>query len=92
MTTKNCTLEKVNEVVGNMNSRPYRTYLSAANVEGKETNALRNPTEILKTLTAGSALPDHKRKLKKGFIVVLLHNLDPNDGHINGVRYDLEHD
>ncbi|CDF41007.1 ATP dpendant DNA helicase [Chondrus crispus] len=56
----------------------------------EDTNALIYPTEMLNTLTAGSALPDHKLKLKKGFIVMLLRNLDPATGHVNGARYVIE--
>ena len=48
---------------------PYRTSLSAEKVENGNTNALTYPTDMLNTLMAGSALPDHKLKLKKGFIV-----------------------
>lgn len=51
---------------------------------------MRYPTELLNTLTVGSALPDHKRKLKKGFIVMRLRNLDPQNGHVNGARYVIE--
>ncbi|CDF37017.1 ATP dependant DNA helicase [Chondrus crispus] len=56
----------------------------------EDTNALIYPTEMLNTLTAGSALPDHKLKLKKGFIVMLLRNLDPATGHVNGARYVID--
>ncbi|CDF37506.1 partial DNA helicase [Chondrus crispus] len=90
LTTKNTPLEQVNEVIRNMISGPYRTYLSADKVESEDANALIYPTEILNTLTAGSALPDHKLKLKKGFIVMLLRNLDPATGHVNGARYVIE--
>ncbi|CDF39089.1 ATP dependant DNA helicase [Chondrus crispus] len=90
LTTKNKPLEEVNEVIGNVISGPYRTYLSANKVENENTNALIYPTEMLTTLTAGSALPDHKLKLKKGFIVMLLRNLDPATGHVNGARYVIE--
>ena len=71
-------------------SGPYRTYLSIDKVKSEETNALIYPTELLNTLTAGSALPDHKLKLKKAFIVILLRNLDPTAGHVNGARYVIE--
>ncbi|CDF36122.1 unnamed protein product [Chondrus crispus] len=84
LTTKNRPLEEVNEVIGNMIPGSYRTYLSADKVENEDTNALIYPTEMLNTLTAGSALPDHKLKLKKGFIVMLLRNLDPATGHVHG--------
>ncbi|CDF39890.1 ATP dependant DNA helicase [Chondrus crispus] len=90
LTTKNRPLEQVNEVIGNMMPGPYRTYLSADKVESEDTNALIYPTEMLNTLTAGSDLPDHKLKLKKGFIVMLLRNLDPTSGHVNGARYVME--
>ncbi|CDF33021.1 unnamed protein product [Chondrus crispus] len=90
LTTKNRPLEEVNEVIGNMIPGSYRTYLSADKVENEDTNALIYPTEMLNTLTAGSALPDHKLKLKKGFIVMLLRNLDPATGHVNGARYVIE--
>ncbi|CDF40970.1 ATP dependant DNA helicase PIF1 [Chondrus crispus] len=68
LTTKNRPLEEVNEVIGNMILGSYRTYLSADKVDNEDTNALIYPTEMLNTLTAGSALPDHKLKLKKCFI------------------------
>ncbi|CDF39624.1 Helicase-like protein [Chondrus crispus] len=90
LTTKNRPLEEVNEVIGNMIPGSYRTYLSADKVENEDTNALIYPTEMLNTLTAGSALPDHKLKLKKGFIVMLLRNLDPATGHVNGAPYVIE--
>ena len=69
---------------------PYRTYLSADKVQNEDTNAVMYPTEMLNTLKARSALPDHKLKLKKGFIVMLLRNLDPTSGHVNGARYVFE--
>ena len=90
LTTKNRPLEQVNEVGGNMIPGPYRTYLSADKVENEDTNALIYPTELLNTLTARSALPDHNLELKKGFIVMLLRNLDPTAGHVNGARYVIE--
>ncbi|CDF38756.1 unnamed protein product [Chondrus crispus] len=90
LTTKNRPLEEVNEVIGNMIPGSYRTYLSADKVDNEDTNALIYPTEMLNTLTAGSALPDHKLKLKKGFIVMLLRNLDPATGHVNGARYVIQ--
>ncbi|CDF77532.1 partial DNA helicase [Chondrus crispus] len=90
LTTKNRPLEEVNEVIGNMIPGPYRTYLSAEKVENENTNALIYPTEMLNTLTAGSALPDHKLMLKKDFIVMLLRNIDPTSGYVKGARYVIE--
>ena len=50
---------------------------------------LSYPVEVLNTLSAGSALPDHELKLKKNFIVMLLRNLNPAHGHVNGARYQV---
>ena len=90
LATKNRPLEKVNEVVGKMTPGRYRTYLRAEKVENEDTNALIYLMELPNTLTAGSALPDHKLKLKKGFIVMLLHNVNPTSVHVNGARYVIE--
>ena len=45
------------------------------------------PQELLNRLSAGAAMPDHNLLLKKGFIVMLLRNMYPQDGHANGTRY-----
>jgi len=50
---------------------------------------LSYPVEVLNTLSAGSALSDHELKLKKNFIVMLLRNLNPAHGHVNGARYQV---
>ena len=56
---------------------------------GGEAPELSYPVEVLNTLSAGSALPDHELKLKKNFIVMLLRNLNPMHGHVNGARYQV---
>lgn len=89
LTTKNNHLASINNYVGNMIPGRYRTYLSADKVENQDAHALRYPVEMLNLLTAGSALPDHKLRPKKGFIIMLL-NLDPQSGHVNGTRYIIE--
>jgi len=90
LTTKNVNLDPINTIVGAMLPGNYRTYLSADKVENEDQNALRYPVELLNTLTAGSALPDHKLRLKKGVVIMLLLNVDPLNGHVNGARYILE--
>ena len=50
---------------------------------------LAYPVEYLNSMTAGSALPDHELKIKKGYIVMLLRNINPSDGHVNGIRYQV---
>ncbi|CDF40520.1 ATP dependant DNA helicase [Chondrus crispus] len=85
--SKNSALPEINEIVGDMILGAYCTFLSADKVENEDRNALRYPVELLNTPTAGSSLPDHQLKLKKGFVVMLLRNLNPNDGHVNGARH-----
>ena len=89
LVVRNDTLRTVNAMVGDMGPGPYKEYLSADSVE-KEENALNYPVEFLNTLTAGSALPDHKLRLKKGFPVMLLRKIDAKKGHVNGARYVVE--
>ena len=48
------------------------------------------PTEMVKTWTTGYALPNHRLKLKRGFIVMLLRHLDPTAGHVNSARNVIE--
>ena len=50
---------------------------------------LAYPFELLNTLTAGSVLPDHERKLKKNYIMMLLRNRNIAEGHVNGARYQV---
>ena len=44
------------------------------------------PVEFLNTLRS-SGMPPHKLNLKVGCSIILLRNLDPRNGHVNGTRY-----
>ena len=48
---------------------------------------LRYPQELLNSLDTGSSMPDHEIRIKKGFVVMLLRNIRPKKGHVNGARY-----
>ena len=52
-------------------------------------NTTEFPTELLNTLTV-PGLPPHSLTLKRGQVVVLLRNLDPANGHCNGVKYQVK--
>ena len=44
------------------------------------------PTEWLNRIQLAS-IPDHIMELKKGMPIMLIRNLDPINGHVNGARY-----
>ena len=44
------------------------------------------PTEFLNTIEL-QGIPPHKLELKPGAVIILLHNINPSDGHVNGTRY-----
>ena len=90
LTTKNVFLEEINTLAGALIPGTVRQYKSADQVENENENQLRYPVEMLNTLTAGSALPDHKLLLKRGYPVMLLRNIDTENGHCNGARYIIE--
>lgn len=67
-----------------------KTFTSAGTVEIESKNELRSPMEMLYTRSHRSALSNLTLSLKKGFLVMLLRNLDPENGHVNETRYIVE--
>ena len=59
-------------------------------VEAQNASELNYPVELLNSIEVGASLPDHEVALKKGFIVMLLRNIKPSSGHVNGTRYVVE--
>ena len=63
-----------------------RSYLSLNTIEGDDNESAFNYlTEFLDSLQI-SGLPPHELRLKKGAIVMLLRNLNVNNGLTNGTR------
>ena len=61
--------------------------LNSVDEHGKDrNNEVRYPTEFLNTLKS-SSMPPHILILKPGCPIMLLRNLDPENGHCNGARY-----
>ena len=85
LTCRNESVDNINnKVMTRFNSDESKVYLSADTV-GDPTQANLYPTEFLNTLTP-SGLPPHKLYLKKNAPVILLRNLNPREGLLNGTR------
>lgn len=65
------------------------TYSSADNVLSSENEEgdRQYLSDMLNTLTIGSALSNHKLTVKVVFSVMLVRNIDPFRGYINSARY-----
>ena len=47
------------------------------------------PTEFLNTINL-QGIPPHYLELKVGAVIILLRNLNPSEGHVNGTRYVIQ--
>lgn len=78
-------------MVGAYILREMRTFTSTYSVENENENALWYPMQMLNSFSYRSALLDHTFSLKKGFIVLLLRNLVPENANVNGTRFIVEY-
>ena len=78
-----------NKVMTRFKSNEYKCYLSADSV-ADPSQANLYPTEFLNSLTP-SGLPPHKLYLKKNSPIILLRNLNPKEGLLNGTRLRVLH-
>ena len=58
-------------------------YVVFDSVETQNAAEHRYPIELLNTVEVGASLPDHVIALEKGFIVMILRNINPSSGHVN---------
>ena len=54
-----------------------------------EAEAHMYPTEFLNTIEL-QGIPPHHLELKPGAVIILLRNLNPSEGHVNGTRYVIQ--
>lgn len=92
LTTTNENVDKINKLV--MDELPAlpentRTYLSADSVPDEEQQGLY-PIEFLNSLTP-SGMPPHRLYLKTNAPVILLRNINPIEGLLNGTRLSVIH-
>ena len=57
--------------------------------EVNHTEAHMYPAEFLNTIDL-QGLPPHKLELKSGAVIILLRNINPSEGHVNGTRYVIQ--
>ena len=92
LATTNSRLTTINDEIIERFPGRSQTFLSADSVvcdnpDEQKAMELNYPTELLNSIESGSSLPDHKIKLKKGVVVMLLRKIRQNCGHMNGTRY-----
>ena len=63
------------------------TYKSCDAVNESEAHIY--PTEFLNTIDL-PGIPPHNLELKVGAVIILLRNLNPSEGHVNGTRYVVQ--
>lgn len=90
LSPKNVDVNAMNDLVMMRVPGDERTYLSADSVSFDDEHAQHYPIEFLNTLEM-SGLPTHELKLKVGACVMLLRNLDPDNGLCNGSRLIVTH-
>ena len=64
--------------------------VSCESLEAQSKAELQYPQELLNSIEGSASFPDHEIKLKKGLIVIILRNIKPCFGHVNGTRYLVE--
>ena len=88
LATKNTTVDILNDKI--MEELPGETItLRSVDSVADDNNATLYSPEFLNSLNI-SGLPPHKMNLKNGAPIMLLRNLDPQNGHCNGTRYFLK--
>ena len=80
----NSECQKINEFVLDKIPEVYVTYKSHDFTS--DANSHLYPTEFLNTLEI-PGFPPHNLKLKKNSVIMLLRNLNPLEGHMNGTKY-----
>ena len=87
LTPRNDQVDKINTLVMDQfpaTNNTTKVYLSADTVADEDQQHLY-PTEFLNSLTP-SGTPQHKLYLKKNVPIILLRNLNPTEGLLNGTR------
>ncbi len=84
---KNADVDRINDEVLKLIPGEAATYLSSNYLREDDENNAWSP-ELLASLRV-TGWPPHKLKLKHYSAIMLIRNLDPAEGHVNGARYQV---
>ena len=84
VTPKMVDVDQINQIATNLMPGEIKEYFSCDSML-KESNQNIYPIEFLNMINV-SGLPSHKLSLKKGTPIMLLRNINPNEGLCNGTR------
>lgn len=90
LTTKNGKLKEINTFLGTYIPGELRRFTKSDTDENDNDNTLRYLVEMLNTFNRVAALPNYTVNLKKWFIVLLISNLNPKNGHVTETIYLVE--
>ena len=90
LTTNNEIAKEINDGILNLMSTEAITYTSADSIVTEDNDVISNyPLEFLNKQQP-SGMPPHKLVLKRGALVMLLRNIDPENGLLNGTRLIID--
>lgn len=90
LATGKTSLEEQSNFVGDLVSIEVKEFVSADIFDSTEEHELRYPVELLYNMAGWVSLPDFLVLLKKGYVVMLLQNLQPEHDHVNRTIYVAE--
>ena len=90
MTTKNEFSNTINNDILSLINGEERTYLSSDSVVSDDEDCKNNYTTEFLNKQQPSGMPPHELRLKVGSIVMLIRNIDPKNGLLNGTRMVVE--
>lgn len=83
-TTRHDRFQKHNAGMREMIPGLPRAHLSAHLIDEVEVSRLKYPDELPNSIAGTASFSDHTLVLRKRYDVMLLHNLQPKNGNVNG--------
>lgn len=86
LTKRNANLEEDNSFVGDTIPGRATQYVNADNIDNRDEREVRYPGELLNGISGTASLPNQRISFEKGYAVMLLQNLQPANGLLDGVN------